>query len=77
MQLLLIVINRTPKVIILAFTLGLFFVSIVNNLISVFGRVLEVTSVSSVNDDDNNNTSFQRIDNTTNTTAGGLSASCV
>ena len=79
--------KRTHKLIILVFTFGLFFVFPVSNLISVFGQVLGGTSASSVNDnnkdDDNNNkyndnyTISQRIGNTTNTTAGGLSASSV
>jgi hypothetical protein len=86
MQLLLVLMKRTHKLIILVFTFGLFFVFPVSNLISVFGQVLGGTSASSVNDnnkDDNNkynnntHTISQRIGNTTNTTAGGLSASSV
>jgi len=86
MQLLLVLMKRTHKLIILAFTFGLSFVFPVSNLISVFGQVLGGTSASSVNDnnkDDNNkynnntHTISQRIGNTTNTTAGGLSASSV
>jgi hypothetical protein len=78
--------KRTHKLIILVFTFGLFFVFPVSNLISVFGQVLGGTSASSVNDNNkdddnkyniNNHTIAQRIGNTTNTTAGGLSASSV
>jgi hypothetical protein len=72
--------NRTYKFIILAFTFELFFVLPVSNLISVFGQALGGTSANSVSDNNNyndNNTIAQRIGNTTNTTAGGLSASSV
>jgi hypothetical protein len=78
--------KRTHKLIILVFTFGLFFVFPVSNLISVFGQVLGGISASSVNDNNkdddnkyniNNRTIAQRIGNTTNTTAGGLSASSV
>ena len=79
MHLLLVAMNRGSKFIILALTLGLFFVFSVSNLISVFGQALGGTSASSVNDYDNNddNTISQRTGNTTNMTAGGLSASSV
>jgi hypothetical protein len=69
--------KRTLKVITFAFTLGLFFVFPLSNLVLVFGQTLGGTSASSINDDDNNNTISQMIGNTTNTTAGGLSASSV
>jgi hypothetical protein len=79
MQLLLVLMKRTPKLIILAITLGLFLVFPVSNLISVFSQAIGGTSASSVNDDDdnNNNTVSLQIGNTTNTTTGGLSASSV
>jgi hypothetical protein len=89
MQFLLVLMKRTHKLIILAFTFGLVFVFPVSNLISVFAQVLGGTSASSVNDNNkddnnkynnkynNNHTIAQRIGNTTNTTAGGLSASSV
>ena len=80
MHLLLVAMNRGSKFIILALTLGLFFVFSVSNLISVFGQALGGTSASSVNDYDNNddnNTTSRRTGNTTNITAGGLSASSV
>jgi hypothetical protein len=76
MQLLLVLMKRTPKLIILAITLGLFLVFPVSNLISVFSQATGGTSASSVNEDDNNTVSLQ-IGNTTNTTTGGLSASSV
>ena len=77
--------KRTHKlIIILAFTLGLVFVFPLSNLISVFGQALGGTSASSVNDNNtdnskynNNHTIAQRTGNTTNSTAGGLSASSV
>jgi hypothetical protein len=47
--------KRTPKVIMLAFTLGLFFVSQVSNLISVFGQALGGLSASSVLENTNSN----------------------
>jgi hypothetical protein len=78
MHLLLIPMNRASKFIILALTLELFFVFSVSNLISVFGQAIGGTSTSSVNDYDNNddnNTTSRRTGNTTNMTAGGLSAS--
>ena len=83
MQLLVVLMKRTYKVtIISAFTYGLFFVFPVSNLISVFGQALGGTSASSVNDNNNNDNKYnnnhtiaQRIGNTTNTKAGGLSAS--
>jgi hypothetical protein len=81
MHLLLVAMNRASKFIILALTLELFFVFSVSNLISVFGQALGGTSTSSVNDYDNNNndnnTTSRRTGNTTNMTAGGLSASSV
>ena len=77
MQLLLVLMKRTPKLIILAITLGLFLVFPVSNLISVFSQATGGTSASSVNEDDNNNTVSLHIGNTTNTTTGGLSVSSV
>ncbi|MDQ3869183.1 MAG: hypothetical protein M3250_06465 [Thermoproteota archaeon] len=69
--------NTTSKVITLALTLGLFFVLSVSNLISIFGETLGGTSASSVNDYGNDNTTSQRLGNTTDTIPGGLSASSV
>jgi hypothetical protein len=80
MQFLLVLMKRTHKLVTLVFTFGLFSVSPVSNLISVFGQALGGTSANSVSDNNNyndNNTIAQRIGSTTNTTAGGLSASSV
>jgi hypothetical protein len=64
MQLLLVLMKRTHKLIILAFTFGLFFVFPVSNLISVFAQVLGGTSASSVND---NNKDDNKYNNNTHT----------
>jgi hypothetical protein len=80
MQLLLVLMKRTHKLVILVFTFGWFSVFPVSSLISVFGQALGGISANSVNDNinyNNNHTIAQRIGNTTNTTAGGLSASSV
>ena len=59
MQFLLVSMKRTRKlIVILAFTLGLFFVFPVSNLISVFGQVLGGTYASSVNDNNNDNSKY-------------------